>query len=66
MIHLKDFTVEDGRIVIVPVGQGQLQFAPILHYMKYNRPHIQGLLESTSEPHLRESVDFLQRLYSEV
>ncbi|MEK5238751.1 sugar phosphate isomerase/epimerase [Paenibacillus sp. FSL L8-0470] len=66
VIHLKDFTVEDGRIVIVPVGQGQLQFAPILHYMKYNRPHIQGLLESTSEPHLRESVDFLQRLYSEV
>lgn len=66
IIHLKDFTVEDGKIVIVPVGQGQLKFAPILRYMKYDRPHIQGLLESTSEPYLRESVNFLQRLYSEV
>lgn len=66
VIHLKDFTVEDGRIVIVPVGQGQLQFGPILHYMKYKRPHIQGLLESTTEPYLQESVDFLHRLYNEV
>lgn len=66
VIHLKDFTVQDGQIVIVPVGQGQLSFAPVLRYMKYTRPHIQGLLESTTEPYLRESVDFLQRLYSEV
>ncbi|MBY0010502.1 sugar phosphate isomerase/epimerase family protein [Paenibacillus typhae] len=66
VIHLKDFTVEDGKIVIVPVGQGQLHFAPILQYMKYRRPHIQGLLESTTEPFLQESVDFLHRLYNEV
>ncbi|CAM4244976.1 sugar phosphate isomerase/epimerase family protein [Paenibacillus typhae] len=66
VIHLKDFTVEDGKIVIVPVGQGQLHFAPILQYMKYRRPHIQGLLESTSEPFLQDSVDLLHRLYNEV
>ncbi len=66
VIHLKDFTVEDGKIVIVPVGQGQLHFAPILKYMKYKRPHIQGLLESTSEPFLQDSVDLLHRLYNEV
>lgn len=66
VIHLKDFTVEDGNIVILPVGQGQLQFAPILHYMKYKRPHIQGILESTEEEHLQESLDYLQRMYDEV
>ncbi|AIQ48439.1 AP endonuclease [Paenibacillus sp. FSL R7-0273] len=66
VIHLKDFTVEDGKIVIVPVGQGQLHFAPVLRYMKYKRPHIQGLLESTTEPFIQESVDFLHRLYNEV
>ncbi|MNE99095.1 hypothetical protein D3C80_1977150 [compost metagenome] len=65
VIHLKDFTVEDGKIVIVPVGQGQLHFAPILQYMKYKRPHIQGLLESTTEPFLQDSVDLLHRLYNE-
>ncbi|AIQ53926.1 sugar phosphate isomerase/epimerase family protein [Paenibacillus sp. FSL R7-0331] len=66
VIHLKDFTVEDGKIVIVPVGQGLLRFAPVLQYMKYKRPHIQGLLESTTEPFIQESVDFLHRLYNEV
>ncbi|WP_239004519.1 TIM barrel protein [Paenibacillus tepidiphilus] len=66
VIHLKDFDVRDGQIVIVPVGQGRLQFAPILHYMKYKRPHIQGILESTTEEHLPGSIAYLQRLYEEV
>ncbi|WP_019640501.1 sugar phosphate isomerase/epimerase family protein [Paenibacillus fonticola] len=66
VIHLKDFVVQDGRIEMVPIGQGLLKFEPILRYMKYERPHIQGLMESTTEPHLAESVEFLKRLYDEV
>ncbi|MNV54261.1 hypothetical protein D3C71_1464440 [compost metagenome] len=66
IIHLKDFIVQDGAIKIVPVGQGWLEFEPILRYMKYERPHIQGILESTPESHLRESIAFLQQIYEEV
>jgi sugar phosphate isomerase/epimerase len=66
IIHLKDFIVQDGVIKIVPVGQGWLEFEPILRYMKYERPHIQGILESTPESHLRESIAFLQRIYEDV
>ena len=66
VIHLKDFIVKDERIQIVPVGQGWLQFEPILRYMKYKRPHIQGILESTTEPHMVESIAFLERIYAEV
>lgn len=66
IIHLKDFIVQDGAIKIVPVGQGWLEFEPILRYMKYERPHIQGILESTPESHLGESIVFLQRIYEEV
>ncbi|WP_379161681.1 sugar phosphate isomerase/epimerase family protein [Paenibacillus sp. sgz5001063] len=66
VIHLKDFTVRDGQIVILPAGQGLLNFAPLLHYMKYKRPHIQGILESTPEEYVQESTDFLRRLYDEV
>ncbi|GIP59565.1 sugar phosphate isomerase/epimerase [Paenibacillus sp. FSL W8-0186] len=66
VLHLKDFIVKDGRIEMVPVGQGFLKFEPILRYMKYERPHIQGLMESTTEPHLAGSVEFLRRLYEEV
>lgn len=66
VIHLKDFVMKDGQIHIVPVGQGVLQFAPILRYMKYKRPHIQGILENTPEAHLKESIAFLKKMYDEV
>ncbi|MEF2964960.1 sugar phosphate isomerase/epimerase [Paenibacillus sp. M1] len=66
VIHLKDFIVEQGRIEIVPVGKGRLHFRPILHYMKYKRPHIHGILESTPEPDMEASITFLQQLYDEV
>ncbi|MNC41266.1 hypothetical protein D3C75_900240 [compost metagenome] len=66
VLHLKDFTVNNGQIEIVPVGQGLLHFAPLLHYMKYKRPHIQGILESTPEEYMQDSADFLRRLYDEV
>lgn len=66
VLHLKDFTVQDGRIVIVPAGQGLMNFAPLLRYMKYKRPHLQGLLESTPEEGLRDSAQFLRSLYNEL
>ncbi|MWV43903.1 TIM barrel protein [Paenibacillus sp. HJL G12] len=66
VIHLKDFVFKDGQIRIVPAGQGCLSFAPILRYMKYQRPHIQGILESTPEEHLEGSMAYLKRLYDEV
>ncbi|AZK48418.1 sugar phosphate isomerase/epimerase family protein [Paenibacillus lentus] len=66
IIHLKDFIVKDGKIQMTPVGKGWLKFEPILRYMKYERPHLQGILESTTEPDLAGSVEFLRRLYEEV
>ncbi|GGH18952.1 sugar phosphate isomerase/epimerase family protein [Paenibacillus segetis] len=66
VIHLKDFKVTDERVHFVPIGQGCLKFAPILRYMKYQRPHIQGIIESTTEEHLEASIAYLQRIYVSV
>lgn len=66
VVHLKDFIVENEKIKIVPVGEGWLDFEPILRYMKYDRPHIQGILESTPESHLQDSITLLKRIYEEV
>lgn len=63
ILHLKDFVVQDGVIKIVPVGQGWLDFEPILRYMKFECPHIQGILESTPEAHMEESIAYLERIY---
>lgn len=66
VIHLKDFVVKEGCIQIVPVGQGWLQFPVILHYIKYQRPHIHAILESTAEVHLEDSIAFLKQIYEEI
>ncbi|WP_249412858.1 sugar phosphate isomerase/epimerase family protein [Paenibacillus antibioticophila] len=66
VVHLKDYKLDNGKIVIVPPGQGELDFKPILRYMKYERPHIHGILESTPESHMADSIAYLKQLYEEV
>lgn len=66
VVHLKDYKLEHGKIVIVPVGQGELDFKPILRYMKYERPHLHGILESTPECDMAGSIAYLKQLYEEV
>lgn len=62
-LHLKDFVVEDEQVKIVPVGQGWMDYEPILRYAKYEKPHIYASLEATTEPHLAESVQLIQSIY---
>lgn len=66
VIHLKDFIVNNGKIEIVPVGKGILNFDPILKFMKYKKPHLRGLIESTPESDLADSIAFLQQRYDRV
>lgn len=66
VIHLKDFIVKDGKIVFVPVGKGILHFDPILKFMKYKKPHLRGLIESTPESELAGSINFLHQRYEEI
>lgn len=66
VVHLKDYKLDHGKIVIVPPGMGELDFRPILRYMKYERPHIHGILESTPESCMADSIAYLKQLYDEV
>lgn len=63
VIHLKDFIIKDGKIVFVPIGEGLLNFDPVLNYMKYKKPNLVGLIESTPEASLASSIKFLHERY---
>lgn len=65
-LHIKDFVVENDKIKIVPVGHGWMNYEPIMRYAKYEKPHIYASLEATTEPHLKDSVALIQRIYEEV
>jgi hypothetical protein len=49
--------------VFVPVGEGLLNFDPVLNYMKYKKPNLVGLIESTPEASLASSIKFLHERY---
>lgn len=63
VVHLKDFIIKDGKVVFVPVGEGLLNFDPVLKYMKYKKPNLVGLIESTPEASLAGSIKFLHERY---
>lgn len=65
-LHIKDFIVEDNKVIIVPVGHGWMDYTPIMRYAKYKKPHIFTSLEATTEPHLADSVALIQKIYQEV
>ncbi|MBP1907750.1 sugar phosphate isomerase/epimerase [Paenibacillus turicensis] len=66
VVHLKDFIIKDGKVVFVPVGEGMLNFDPILKYMKHKKPNLVGLIESTPEASLAGSIKFLHERYEAV
>lgn len=65
-LHIKDFIVEDGKIKIVPVGHGWMNYEAILRYAKYQKPHIFTSLESTTEPYLTDSIALIQGIYNKL
>ncbi|KGR75196.1 sugar phosphate isomerase/epimerase family protein [Ureibacillus sinduriensis] len=63
VLHAKDFVVEDGQIVMVPVGSGLLNYDAVFRQLKKRKPYINILMESTKEPHITNSIAFLQEKY---
>lgn len=64
-VHLKDYIMENGKIRIVPVGKGCLDFRPVLHYIKYERPLMYATLEATPEIYVPEAIEHLQFFYQD-
>ncbi|WP_261805846.1 sugar phosphate isomerase/epimerase family protein [Lapidilactobacillus luobeiensis] len=65
-IHLKDFIVESGKIKVVPVGQGLMDFTSILTFIKYERPGIYVSLEATRAPYIQPAIQLLNNLYEQI
>ncbi|MDT8895204.1 sugar phosphate isomerase/epimerase family protein [Halomonas sp. I1] len=56
VIHAKDFTIDDGRIVPAPVGKGLMNYKFVLEHLS---PHINIILDETSPEHVEDAVRFL-------
>lgn len=66
MVHLKDFRIEDGKMVSVGCGLGEMDYTEILQFMKERKPFIHATLEDTRPENNRQAREFILKKYAEL
>ena len=63
VLHVKDFVVQDGKLISVPVGFGQCHWDRIMPYMKKEKPYMHATLEDTKPGNAVEALHYIQGIY---
>lgn len=63
VLHVKDFRIEDGKLISVPVGQGQCHWERIMPYMKKEKPFMHATLEDTKPENAVAALNYIKRIY---
>ncbi len=66
MVHLKDFRPGDGKLISMGCGLGEMDYTPILKFMKERKPFIHATLEDTKPENNQQVKDFILKKYAEV
>lgn len=65
-MHIKDYVIEDGKVKIVPIGKGEMNYERALKFAKYEKPYMFVSLEATREPELENSIKLIKDIYERV
>jgi sugar phosphate isomerase/epimerase len=60
VLHMKDFVLEDGRIVSGAPGTGVMKYDGILDFVKKEKPYIQMTIEDSKPDNAEWSRKFLE------
>ncbi len=63
MVHIKDYAVEDGKLVSMGAGLGQMDYTSLIKFMKTRKPFIHATLEDTTPENNVQCREFIQGLY---
>lgn len=66
MVHLKDFRIEDGKMISLGCGLGEMDYTDILRFMKERKPFIHATLEDTKPENNQQVREYILRKYDEV
>lgn len=66
MVHLKDFRIEDGKMISLGCGLGEMDYTDILRFVKKRKPYIHATLEDTKPENNQQVREFILRKYEEV
>ena len=65
VVHLKDFRVEEGKLVSVAAGTGLMDYREIMAYLKQSKPFVQATLENTVPENAVRAREYLAGIYAE-
>lgn len=63
VLHVKDFVIKDGKLISVPVGQGQCHWDRIMPYMKKEKPYMHATLEDTKPDNAVAALNYIKEIY---
>jgi len=66
VVHLKDFRVEDGKMLAMGCGLGEMDYTAVLKFIKERKPFIHATLENTTPEDNKQVRDFIWEKYREV
>ncbi len=66
MVHIKDFVIEDGKLISCAAGTGEMDYTPIIRFIKQRKPFIHATLEDTVPQNAVESRMFIQKMWDEM
>lgn len=65
-VHAKDFRMDGGRMVSVPLGQGLMNYRLLLQHLAARKPHMNVIIEDTDLKTIGGSIRHLTDTYSTV
>lgn len=66
MVHLKDYIPTGSSLKSVAAGTGQMDYRPILSFLKARKPYVMATLENTDDTNAVASRELIERLYNEI
>lgn len=66
VVHIKDYRVEDGKIISVAAGMGQMNYEALLKFIKKEKPYIHATLEDTKPENALAARQHIQDLWDQI
>lgn len=63
VIHIKDFVVQEGRLISVAAGQGRMDYTALMQFIKKEKPYIHVTLENTVPENAVAARMHIQKLW---
>ena len=65
VVHLKDFKVQDGKLLSMGAGMGEMDFTGLMRFIKKEKPYIHATLEDTKPDNAVAARLFIQKQWEQ-